>query len=742
MRFTNWGPQRTVKSILRLARDFRSKGNYGRLRCALLAGITYKGQEFLTAFERTGALLSDGQPPKKFGTFLNDLQKAIAKAREPEWHILEQRLKTYQAYHQLTLSVADDGQTAMRLLKTRPRHIIKQVLALANIAFLRAYFAYHVPDDVATVLDEMGEPEDAAQIASLLVSLANKIKPLDSWDLGRPSIGDLNDQNLITLVRCGRALVARHRIAKEVSLFGYDLQHRMAASGDLYIVTPPSSAFEYGMSLGYIRMRIGTGPSVATDKKRSKLIDLMTAAENIFNSNHERIAEIRGANMESRRIRVTLPISSDLYKVLAEIELYDDALRDDHLAQNFLLPLRTPSGEPVVLTQTMTVEEFLRIWRLMQFLSLMDIAALRHYQKIEPTATRNSVVRVIKADDLIEMIAALDVDPERAREFLCLVAANVNSLGYYDLQYRPFLQIAAVDMPEENFRSPMEFVVVPAVVATANVLRNVQIANKIRLADLPQQFVEVVADLLRQHFTLVTINRRVKTTEGATDIDVVLLHNEDLILFECKHSVFPSDPHEVRDAWEDIEKGIRQLQFAASVLADPNRCRAYLAGWFPNRQRPHPTSVRVVPCAISSHRVFSGIHHNGVAIRDYASLSHLATEGIAFMGPVEEDGSTLLRRFRITEAAGFSAADLLNYLSPESRYFKVFAGFMRPVSRLFRVGSLTIAHETYVWHLCVDEWIKYMEATGFHRLPDVAGTMEVPLSLEQVPGDLKQPKEE
>jgi hypothetical protein len=541
-------------------------------------------------------------------------------------------------------------------------------------------------------------------------------------------------------MRCGRVLVARHRIAKEVSLFGYDLQHLMTASGELYLVTPPSPAFDYGLSLGYIRMKISTGPSVAEETDRSTLFALKTLAESIFNGSRNRIAEIRDANTEYRRIRVTLPISPDLYRELAEIEFYDDALRDDHLAQNFLLPLHNPSGEPVMLTPRMTVEEFLRIWRLMQFLSLMDIAAVCYYQQVDSTAARNSVVRVIKADELIEMITALDVDPERAREFLSLVAANVNSLGYYDLQYRPFLQIAGVDVPEVNFRSPMEFVLVPAVVATANVLRNVQISNKVRLADLPQQFVETVAHLLQQHFTYVTINRRVKTIEGATDVDVVLLHNEDLVLFECKHSVFPSEPHEVRDVWEDIEKGVRQLQLAASVLADPNRCRDYLAGWFPNRGPKTPIPVRVVPCVISSHRVFSGIHHSGIAIRDYASLAHLTTEGIVFMGHVEEDGSTLLHRFRVTEAEGFSARDLLDYLSPEAMYFRIFSEFMHPVSRLSRVGSLTIAHETHVWQLYVDEWIRYMESMGVHRLPDVARTVEVPLSLEQVREDMNQPR--
>jgi hypothetical protein len=42
-----------------------------------------------------------------------------------------------------------------------------------------------------------------------------------------------------------------------------------------------------------------------------------------------------------------------------------------------------------------------------------------------------------------------------------------------------------VDVPSYGYTSPAEFAQIPAIVAAANALRNVQVANKVRLADLP-----------------------------------------------------------------------------------------------------------------------------------------------------------------------------------------------------------------------------------------------------------------
>jgi hypothetical protein len=78
----------------------------------------------------------------------------------------------------------------------------------------------------------------------------------------------------------------------------------------------------------------------------------------------------------------------------------------------------------------------------------------------------------------------------------------------------------------------------------------------------------------------------------------------------------PTEPHEMRDVWEDIEKGARQLARARAALLDPGRRQSYLAGWFPGSKTPANADMRIVTCVISSHRIFSGLEIEGVAVRD------------------------------------------------------------------------------------------------------------------------------
>jgi hypothetical protein len=88
-------------------------------------------------------------------------------------------------------------------------------------------------------------------------------------------------------------------------------------------------------------------------------------------------------------------------------------------------------------------------------------------------------------------------------------------------------------------------------------------------------------------FAKVETNAPVKGLKGsngkaeATDIDLVVLEDKSLYLFECKHSLPPTGPHEIRDVWEDIEKGVNQLAIAMKILSDPVRRQSYLTRLFP-----------------------------------------------------------------------------------------------------------------------------------------------------------------
>jgi hypothetical protein len=188
----------------------------------------------------------------------------------------------------------------------------------------------------------------------------------------------------------------------------------------------------------------------------------------------------------------------------------------------------------------------------------------------------------------------------------------------------------------------------------------------------------------------------------------------------------------MRDIWEDIEKGVRQLKLAHSILRDPSRLKAYLNGWFPGLKMKDADAIQIKCCVLCSQRVFSGMEHDGIAIRDYASLSKMAGDGTVGLRTSEQQDEVVFQMFRLTEGEGFCVGDLDNYLSRESKFFSLFAPFMRPIWILERIKQITIARETYVFEAELDEWLRQIESVGGKRLPEERKRRRAPVSLESM----------
>lgn len=198
----------------------------------------------------------------------------------------------------------------------------------------------------------------------------------------------------------------------------------------------------------------------------------------------------------------------------------------------------------------------------------------------------------------------------------------------------------------------------------------------------------------------------------------MVLEDKRLYLFECKHSVPPAGSHEMRDIWEDIEKAVRQLNSALRVLGDPKRLHNYLTGWFPGLTSADTRDLQIITCVMCSHRIFAGMTYEGIPIRDFSSLAKLTQDGFVGMGNISENGELLLHRYRLTKNDKFSRDDLEDYLSPDSRFFKLFKPFLYPVTRIVRCDAATVARETYVYEVDTEEWVANVDSLGLPRLAD------------------------
>src|SRR5262249_2765889 len=148
--------------------------------------------------------------------------------------------------------------------------------------FLHTYFEFQINPSLEAWLDELGSPEDIGGIASILIALANDQLPLDSFDLAPPMGSELATPDLRRLMEYGKAMMVRHELAKDISLFGYELEKIEPRSNHVvFYVRPPSAEFEYAKRLGFIRSEIGLSKArfVGNTKEQASRFSLSAAAE-------------------------------------------------------------------------------------------------------------------------------------------------------------------------------------------------------------------------------------------------------------------------------------------------------------------------------------------------------------------------------------------------------------------------------------------------------------------------------
>ena len=330
--------KRLIKATIQLAKNFRVRGQFGRLRATILLGTSLFGEVFVVALERTGTLLTDEQNVEKFGRLFEGLRTEIEAANATDWNKWQERLQSYEAYRQLVITASHEQEKMIRLLRTWPRLIVKRVLALTELCFLKHYFRVEILPELNTLFEELGTPEEVASAASFLIAQANGYRPLDSADLGVPVMGSLTEPELWSLIRYGHAQSQRHDIGKQISLFGYRLERAGTAQQPLFYLRPPFAEFEYFLRLGFIRAEMATSRA-SLGVNRSDVdpeLSLANFAEFFASRFEKQLCEVADAGKPFRRLRLMFPLDPKLYRIVAESDFYDDAADEEMLGREFL----------------------------------------------------------------------------------------------------------------------------------------------------------------------------------------------------------------------------------------------------------------------------------------------------------------------------------------------------------------------------------------------------------------------
>ena len=600
------------------------------------------------------------------------------------------------------------------------------MLALANWAFLRRDFDFSDSPELDRFLRAFQGPEEVAAAVSAVIALANQARALEVADFTFPMAGLEMSPACSHLLDHGRRVSRLAEIEKLIAFLGYRLQVLRTGPPVVLGLSAPSKDIEYALRLGFVRAEIGTGSSrlrVAQRESTSPSYSVMAVVETLLDSFQDKLFKIIYPDTPLRRVGFHIPMWSEMFERISNWGFYEDVVMEEKLAQELEIPMRVEGGDDWEVMDGLDLRTFQRTWRILRVLTLLDIAFLRRHQD-DTGVVGNSLSKVISQEGLRDLLFAVGLTDQQVVTFLKLVAADVNQLGHLDIQYRPFLAVnpSTVQIGDEVVTTTQEIVYAPAVVASANILPNVQRAHSIRVATNAEAFVAVVADHIKTLFPRVRTNCAISLGAIETDVDIVALGEDTLYLFECKHSMTPTGAHEIRDLWRDINKGVAQVERAAKILRE--RVADYLSGWFPGTDKSVAERVRLSTCVLCSHRVFSGLRLRGVPVRDYASLALTLGDATVSMGYSEDGTHMVLERYRLRDTNAVTPTDLDNYLSDEAIFFRFFRPFMRPYTSIDRLSeSVTIAQESFVYAMELDEWKSRLEQLGAVRLANETMTL-------------------
>jgi hypothetical protein len=168
-----------------------------------------------------------------------------------------------------------------------------------------------------------------------------------------------------------------------------------------------------------------------------------------------------------------------------------------------------------------------------------------------------SQLKLFKKEDLTQLLTEV-FGADRAAAIIRVLSWAPTSTDYFDLQYQPFI-------PAGDFVATST-----AICGLSSLTRNLLVKHKIRYDS--ESDTDPVGDRLgfaaKEQFSSVYRNISYDWKENG-EIDVLIVGKDCVFGFECKNTIHPSSPFELRGAFQQLNDSVEQLNRLAQFYPDP-----------------------------------------------------------------------------------------------------------------------------------------------------------------------------
>jgi len=535
---------------------------------------------------------------------------------------------------------------------------IKATLAIVDFLFLKQAVGMH-----ETSTKELPSRHPFFFSVEQLAEGLSSLLALYGTEFGRlqnnPSIpeGAIDAEHYIRYLISACHLQVYREWEFQVDRLGYRLTD--SGSANTLTMEPPTPEFGRAVELGYIHTNqqraIKTGDWFDQDAHSFHDFAPQTVQK------MEEAGLIRLLKEPTERYRFEFPA-----EVLTSLAQVGELFQEEQIAlKGACRDLLTPVDQLLEfdLNNGVTLWDLFQVSRLMQFIRSITAAKLVPVLETNPNQVLQSLIPVFQKPVMISLVGTvIGADKaERAIDMLCL-----DITGHVDVQYQPLVPAG-------------EQIMLPAnIFANSHVFRNslVVIGKRLYEDGKIDPLVDLIADVFKEQG--LSPQTRVNYAWGGEkgEADVLILIDNILFVLECKNSLVPTGPHELRTSLDYIEEAAIQLSRWQKHFHDP-KFREWLAKKT-GLAIDHKTWL--VTGVIMSNRMFMGYRIDGHPVRGAYELEHFIREGNISMGD---------EVFSYWEGNVLSAEDLRRYFEQDLTYVAQWKA-MKPFVETYQFDGCTV----------------------------------------------------
>ena len=512
---------------------------------------------------------------------------------------------------QLGSSVRNLDTSIRGFLARRHEHALKTVVAVVDSLFMLDHKA---EDSLSSENWRSYSKEDLAEAGSYIIHCFDT-----DIGLSDAHFNFMDEPGLIAglyhklLVKAAKI---RAFLEAEILIDAFDF--RFTLRGQTARIEPPYPELEMSIRLGFIQ----------NEQARWNTRIERIAAVNRGQPSLYRVADLFYDRFQDRIAKlVEEPIKRYVFNY-PNIPLFRAFFKEDDLLVEEWLYLKEVLAAELVTVEELkdfevrngvTVRDLLKMYRLFGFMGQVTKRHLVNVLEKEPVLAYRSLVPVFRISQL-EQILEWCLPKEAVSGAIDMLSWGSHASDTVDLQYRPILR-------------GQQYCLTPLNTAGAiNWYRNLAYTQRKRVMDSAEE--EAASRAVAATLSGVSphVRKGFQTTlEGKRiEIDVLARFGDYLFVFECKHSLLPCNPHELRTSYDHIKKAASQLTAIKELLAQ----KEVEAELYRRLSWPLTPASEIITCIVSCNGMFPGLSIGGHPVRRWTELQNMIESGVVSVGSV------------------------------------------------------------------------------------------------------------